>query len=98
MSWTKEEIEILINAYKCQPCLYAAKHTMYRNRHARKQALLEVANVLKAAGKTVSSLDIKSKFNNLRANFMTQHKKYVASRNSIIGEVSFDYNYVISYE
>ncbi|KAL1502868.1 hypothetical protein ABEB36_007946 [Hypothenemus hampei] len=86
MSWSRMQVQLLIDLYKEHPCLYAVKHGNYKNKHARNDALsricMEVAKV--RPGATIA--DCKNKFSNIRTNFLIQYRKYSDSFSSGMGE------------
>ncbi|KAK4886283.1 hypothetical protein RN001_002554 [Aquatica leii] len=80
--WSQEQETELINEYQKYPCLYAVKSKDYKNRHARAKALENIQAHLNIYKKDVTASDIKTKFNALKSNFMTEYKKVVASQKS----------------
>ncbi|KAB0802702.1 hypothetical protein PPYR_04888 [Photinus pyralis] len=85
MSWSKEQCQVLLQEYQKYPCLYAIKTPLYRNKHARLDALQKIQAVVKEVKPSVSVQDIKLKFNGLKTNFMTEYKKWKSSRHSGAG-------------
>nr|CAI5867942.1 unnamed protein product [Callosobruchus analis] len=53
MSWSREQVQALIEQYRQNPCLYAVRSAAYKNRHAR-QAALESVHVNIAALRRLS--------------------------------------------
>lgn len=76
---------MLIELYREHPCLYAVKSIEYKNKYTRNSALEQIHSELKLIRPCVSLIDIKSKFNNIRTNFLSEHRKYVNSLKSGIG-------------
>ncbi|KAL1488119.1 hypothetical protein ABEB36_015077 [Hypothenemus hampei] len=83
--WSHKQIECLIQLYKVNPCLYVPKHSLYKNKNARNKALDEIRTELFKLGLAASIAEIKAKFNNLRTNFLAQHRKYLKSLKSGAG-------------
>ncbi|XP_072403410.1 uncharacterized protein [Diabrotica undecimpunctata] len=88
--WSQKQIENLIELYKANPCLYVPKHSLYKNRNARVKALEEIKAELYKLGVDVSVAEIKAKFNNLRTNFLQQHRRYLSSIKSGAGSDDID--------
>ncbi|KAF5305392.1 hypothetical protein FQA39_LY09221 [Lamprigera yunnana] len=86
MSWTREQLIIIIDGYRKHPCLYAVKSKNYKNKHARTQALEEILKDARTAKPEVSILEIKNKFNALKTNFMMEHRKMQKSQRSGAGD------------
>lgn len=79
MSWSHEQVNVLIEEYHKHPCLYAVKSQLYTNKHARQSALEEVNRALKVVRPSVTIAEIKSKFAGLKATFLNEHKKHLKS-------------------
>ncbi|KAF5284283.1 hypothetical protein FQA39_LY04576 [Lamprigera yunnana] len=86
MSWTREQVIIIIDGYRKHPCLYAVKSKNYKNKHARTQALEKILKDVRAVKPEVSILEIKNKFNALKTNFMMEHGKMQKSQRSDAGD------------
>ncbi|KAK9884712.1 hypothetical protein WA026_007557 [Henosepilachna vigintioctopunctata] len=82
MSWSKDQVIILIEEYQKHECLYAVKSKLFKNRHARQKALEEIQSILKKIRPEVNISEIKSKFQALKSNFITEYKKYTDSQRS----------------
>ncbi|KAK4881571.1 hypothetical protein RN001_004890 [Aquatica leii] len=85
MSWSKEQCQILLQEYQKYPCLFAIKSPLYKNKHARQEALHRIEAVVKEVRPSVTIHDIKFKFNGLKTNFMVEYKKWNGSRRSGAG-------------
>jgi len=46
VTWTKEAVEILIDAYKNESCLYATKNSNYHNKIVRSEALKRICAIV----------------------------------------------------
>ncbi|KAF5273663.1 hypothetical protein FQA39_LY07353 [Lamprigera yunnana] len=86
MSWTREPVIIIIDGYRKHPCLYVVKSQNYKNKHARTQALEEILKDVRTVKPEVSILENKNKFNALKTNFMTEHRKMQKSQRSGAGD------------
>ncbi|XP_044744758.1 uncharacterized protein LOC123306703 [Coccinella septempunctata] len=86
MSWSRDQVSLLIEEYHKYPCLYAVKSPMYRNKHARNTAIEAIEASLKTLRPSVTSQEIKSKFQALKTNFMNEHRKHVQSMKSGAGQ------------
>ncbi|XP_044744272.1 uncharacterized protein LOC123306368 [Coccinella septempunctata] len=82
MSWSRDQVSLLIEEYHKYPCLYAVKSPMYKNKHARNTAIEAVEASLKTLRPSVTSQEIKSKFQALKTNFLNEHRKHVQSMKS----------------
>ncbi|KAF5300658.1 hypothetical protein FQR65_LT09122 [Abscondita terminalis] len=85
MSWTRDQVQLLIESYRRNECLYEVKNPLYKNRHAREAALTEIQNELIHIRPKTTIPDIKSKFNALRQNFLKEHRNYKRSVKSGAG-------------
>lgn len=81
MSWSQEQVTLLIESYKEEICLYQVKSTEYKNKHARQAALERIKQNLVLCKPDVTINDIKNKFSALRQNFNVEHRKH---QNSLI--------------
>ncbi|CAH1107762.1 unnamed protein product [Psylliodes chrysocephalus] len=82
MSWTRQEVSILIEEYQKYPCLYQVKDKQYKNKHARMRALVSIKNALTPMKEDVEIPEIKSKFNNLKTNVLQEYRKVQKSKSS----------------
>lgn len=64
MSWSREQVVALIDAYKHkqQSCLYVVKSPQYKNKHARNVVLETIKEKLLPMKADVTVGDIKNKF------------------------------------
>lgn len=85
--WSHQQVSLLIALYRENQCLYIPKHPLYKNRNARNEALEKMRKELLKLGLDVSILEIKNKWNNLRNNFLVQHRKYVVTIKSGTGDM-----------
>ncbi|GLV42910.1 uncharacterized protein CBL_08547 [Carabus blaptoides fortunei] len=85
MSWSREQVQYLIDLYKCKPCLYAVKTVNYKNKHARNAAWNEIYTSLKDVRPATTINEIKNKINSLRTNFSAEYRKIIKSKNSGAG-------------
>ena len=86
MSWSREQCVVLIEEYKKNPRLYAIKSQLHKNTHARQAALENIKAALINVKPSVTIAEIKSKFNGLKTNFLTEYKKWKVSKHSGIEE------------
>ncbi|KAF5271851.1 hypothetical protein FQA39_LY07991 [Lamprigera yunnana] len=86
MSWTREQVIIIIDGHRKHPCLYAVKSKNYKNKHARTQALEKILKDVRTVKPEVSILEIKNKFNALKTNFMMEHRKMQKLQRSGAGD------------
>lgn len=86
MSWSRQEVNMLIEEYQKHSCLYAVKTAAYKNKHARIQALNEIQANLSKIKPDVSINEIKSKFHALKTTFLNEHRKTEESKQSGEGE------------
>lgn len=84
--WSQKQVSTLIALYRENQCLYIPKYPLYKNRNARNQALEKIQAELKKLGLDVSIPEIKNKWNNIRNNFLLQHRKYVMTVKSGTGD------------
>ncbi|KAF5294811.1 hypothetical protein FQA39_LY00295 [Lamprigera yunnana] len=85
MSWSRDEVGLLIDEYKKYPCLYATKSKEYKNKHARGRALQNIEAELRVIKPYVTPNDIKIKFHSIKTNFL-EHRKHAKSINSGVGD------------
>lgn len=82
MSWNKEQINVLIDAYKKEPALYAVKHPNYYNKHLRNEALQRITNEVQKVRPNTQIKDCMNKIHQLRNGFNTENKKRKESMKS----------------
>ena len=82
--WSSEQINVLIDAYKEEPCLYATNTPNYHNRNLRTAALNRVSNAVLRLRPTTPK-ECASKFHNLRNQFNIEHSKVKSSLKSGTG-------------
>lgn len=75
MSWSHEQVDILIEMYRIRPCLYDVKSPAYKNRLLRNKAYEEIQQELRAIRPATNVVEIKSKINGLRTTFLTEYRK-----------------------
>ncbi|KAF5305199.1 hypothetical protein FQA39_LY09287 [Lamprigera yunnana] len=86
MSWSRDEVGLLIDEYKKYPCLYATKSKEYKNKHAHGRALQNIEVELRVTKPDVTANDIKIKFDGIKTNFLTEHRKHAKSIHSGVGD------------
>ncbi|KAK4882246.1 hypothetical protein RN001_005565 [Aquatica leii] len=86
MSWSRDEVALLIEEYKKYPCLYATKSKEYKNKHARGRALQNIEAELRLIKPDVTANDIKVKFYGIKTNFLAEHRKHAKSIHSGAGD------------
>lgn len=86
MSWSKQQVELLIDEYKKHSCLYAVKSTYYKNKHARNSALRAIQKALTQIRSTVTIDEIKAKFHGLENTFLAEYRKHLKSLKTGTGE------------
>lgn len=96
MSWSRDQVNILIEEYKKHPCLFAVKSKDYKNKHARNKALELVHGAFREVKPAVTIAEIKTKFHGLKTNFMAEHRKHVDSLKSGAGEEDVSSLFVLS--
>ncbi|XP_031331689.1 uncharacterized protein LOC116162167 isoform X2 [Photinus pyralis] len=82
MSWSREQVTMLIEVYKNHPYLYVVKSPQYKNKHARNAALTDICSKLEAVKAGVTIADVKNKFAALRQNFLVEYRKHENSMKS----------------
>uniref|UniRef100_A0A1Y1MH02 MADF domain-containing protein n=1 Tax=Photinus pyralis TaxID=7054 RepID=A0A1Y1MH02_PHOPY len=85
MSWSNREVRVLIEEVQKYPCLYLVKSANYKNKHARNEALASIVKALLPLRPGVCENDIKAKFNGIKSNFFSEHRKVLASQKSGAG-------------
>ncbi|KAF5294712.1 hypothetical protein FQA39_LY00196 [Lamprigera yunnana] len=86
MSWSRDEVGLLVDEYKKYPCLYATKSKEYKNKHARGRALQNIEAELCVIKPDVTANDIKIKFHSIKTNFLAEHRKHAKSIRSGVGD------------
>lgn len=80
--WTKEAVEVLIEAYKKYDVLYNSKLPGYQNKHSRKDALDRVVIEVRSVRPQTTVDDVKKKFLSLRTHYGHEVQKVEKSRRS----------------
>ncbi|XP_063920324.1 uncharacterized protein LOC135135232 [Zophobas morio] len=88
MSWSRQQCETLIEEYQKYACLYAVKSPQYKNKHARQSALEKIQEQLEPLRANVTLTEIKAKISGMRTNFLSEFRKWNASKHSGAGEDS----------
>jgi len=83
--WSKEAVEILIDAYREEPCLYATNNPNYHNKRLRFEALKRICDIVCTVRPNSTEKDISVKIHNLRNQFNTENSKVRKSLKSGIG-------------
>ncbi|KAF2885045.1 hypothetical protein ILUMI_21161 [Ignelater luminosus] len=86
MSWSKQQVKLLINEYKKLACLYAVKSLYYKNKHARNSAVTAIQKALTEIKQKVTVDEIKAKFHGLKNTFLTEYRKHLKSLKTRTGE------------
>lgn len=84
-TWTKEAVQILLDAYKNEPCLYEMKNPNYHNKNLRYDSLKRVCAMVNTVRPNTTEKDCSIKFYNLRSQFNSENAKVRASMKSGIG-------------
>ena len=84
MEWCRRSIDILIEAYSKEECLYDNKSRFYHNKRARQRALENVCEALKDIRPCESS-DIVNKMKSLRTTFVAELNKIINSKARGVG-------------
>ncbi|XP_036141832.1 uncharacterized protein LOC118645245 [Monomorium pharaonis] len=84
-TWTKKAVEILIAAYKNEPCLYQTRNPNYHNKNLRNEALERICAIVSTVTPNITGKECSIKFYNLRNQFNTENAKVRASIKSGIG-------------
>nr|CAH7717056.1 unnamed protein product [Callosobruchus chinensis] len=85
MSWTREQVTVLLEEYRKWPNLYKIKSVNYKNRNKRREALKAIYNALKNLKGDVTIADIQSKFQALKQNAQRERRKCLESHRSGAG-------------
>nr|CAH7768111.1 unnamed protein product [Callosobruchus chinensis] len=85
MSWTREQVTVLLEEYRKWPNLYKIKSVNYKNRNKRREALEAIYNALKNLKEDVTIGDIQSKFQALKQNARHERRKCLESHRSGAG-------------
>ncbi|XP_046473765.2 uncharacterized protein [Neodiprion pinetum] len=83
--WSAEQITVLIDAYKEEPCLYATNTPNYHNKNLRTMALNRVNNAVLRLRPASTTKECSNKFHNLRNQFNIEHSKVKSSLKSGTG-------------
>ncbi|KAK9719192.1 Alcohol dehydrogenase transcription factor Myb/SANT-like [Popillia japonica] len=86
MSWSRQQVELLIEGFQNNPCLCDVKAKNYKNKYARNEALKNILEMVLPIKKDVTINDLKTKWNGLRTNFLHEHKKVIGSTKSGCGK------------
>ncbi|VEN51276.1 unnamed protein product [Callosobruchus maculatus] len=89
MSWTREQVTVLLEEYRKWPNLYKVKSVNYKNRNKRREALDSIVDAVKTVKSDVTSADIQSKFQALKQNAQRERKKCIESQRSGAGTDEF---------
>ncbi|XP_011863271.1 PREDICTED: uncharacterized protein LOC105559523, partial [Vollenhovia emeryi] len=84
-TWTKEAVQVLIDAYKDEPCLYQTRNPNYHNKTLRNEALNRICAMVNAIRPNTTEKDCSVKFYNLRNQFNSENAKVRTSMKSGIG-------------
>ncbi|KAF5297045.1 hypothetical protein FQA39_LY12259 [Lamprigera yunnana] len=98
MSWSRDEVGLLIDEYKKYPCLYATKSKEYKYKHARERALQNIEAELRVIKPDVTANDIKLKFHGIKTNFLAEHRKDATSIHSSVGDDDLQEDESFTYE
>lgn len=82
MSWTKEQIELLITEYEKYPCLWEIKNPQYHNRAKRTAAISNILVEIKSVRPNTTENEIVKKWTGLRNTYISEHKKVLDSTKS----------------
>ncbi|XP_068085354.1 uncharacterized protein [Anabrus simplex] len=85
MEWSKVAIDVLIEAYSRESCLYNNKSPSYHNKHARHVAMENVREALKEIRPSTTNGDIINKMKSLRTTFVAELNKVNNSKKSGAG-------------
>ena len=88
MSWSRQQCETLIEEYQKYARLYGVKSPQYKNKHARQSALEKILEQLEPLRANVTLTEIKAKISGMRTNFLSEFRKWNASKHSGAGEDS----------
>jgi len=83
--WSNDQIEILIDAYKEEPCLFATNLATYHNKHLRAEAMDRVYKTVFRSRPITTSKECSAKFHNLRNQFNIENAKVKRSFKSGTG-------------
>lgn len=84
-TWTKEAVELLIDAYKNEPCLYQTRNPNYHNKTLRCDSLRRICAIINTIRPNTTEKDCSIKFYNLRNQFNSENAKVRASIKSGTG-------------
>lgn len=85
MSWSHEQVTMLLEKYEQHQYLCVVKHPLYKNRNARQKALEMISTDLSVIRPNTTPADIKTKFMGLRQTYMTEKRKCETSSKSGAG-------------
>ena len=83
--WSKDQIKLLIDAFKDEQCLYASDLKNYRNKHLRGQALERVFQRVSRLRLTTTKEECQKKLKTIRNQFNIEHAKVKSSLRSSTG-------------
>lgn len=75
MSWSREEVTVLMNEYRKFTNLYNIKSPNYKNRNLRRRALDSILTAFKDVKPSVTLQDLQAKFQALKQNASKERKK-----------------------
>ncbi|KAJ8938627.1 hypothetical protein NQ314_011407 [Rhamnusium bicolor] len=78
MSWTYEQVDLLIEQVEKNKCLYDLKDPAYHKKHMRNIALEEIKEALIAIRPKTTIEDILKKWKGLRSTYCAEKKKYIS--------------------
>ncbi|KAF5279714.1 hypothetical protein FQR65_LT15275 [Abscondita terminalis] len=84
MSWSTEQVQMIIDHYRSTPLLFMVKHPDYFNKCKRSQAINNLILQLNRPGTTEN--DVKAKWNSLKTTYMAEKRKVLACASSGAGE------------
>lgn len=83
--WSNDQIEILIDAYKEEFCLFATNLSSYHNKHLRADAIERVCKAVMRLRPKTNTKECAAKFHNLRNQFNIENAKVKSSFKSGTG-------------
>lgn len=86
MDWSNRLTAKLIECYENYPCLFDTTSNLYKNKHARKDAIFKICECMKKSdAETITIEDVKKKITNIRSQFTHEHNKVKESKRSGAG-------------
>uniref|UniRef100_A0A1Y1MXA0 MADF domain-containing protein n=1 Tax=Photinus pyralis TaxID=7054 RepID=A0A1Y1MXA0_PHOPY len=85
MSWSNDQVSLLIEQYQQHECLYFVQHRDYHNKNRRNAALQQICEKMNQIRPNTSIHEIQKKWNGIRNTYASERRKSIASSRSGAG-------------